>query len=119
MCCFAFFRMPVGNLYESPLVKIWNSPRAIAKRSEMIHGPLFSPAVAPNFGAIGGMEKRAQRLPANPEGTPSRFSNKCTTTWPRQSRSRAHPQLPLGAWGRLDDSSKVENGAYLSLKHPS
>jgi MoaA/NifB/PqqE/SkfB family radical SAM enzyme len=35
LCCFT---EPVGNLYESPLVKIWNSPRAIAKRSEMIQG---------------------------------------------------------------------------------
>jgi MoaA/NifB/PqqE/SkfB family radical SAM enzyme len=33
-----FLADPVGNLYESPLVKIWNSPRAIAKRSEMIDG---------------------------------------------------------------------------------
>lgn len=33
-----FLSEPVGNLYESPLLKIWNSPRAIAKRSEMIQG---------------------------------------------------------------------------------
>ena len=33
-----FLSNAVGNLYESPLVKIWNSPRAIAKRSEMIDG---------------------------------------------------------------------------------
>jgi MoaA/NifB/PqqE/SkfB family radical SAM enzyme len=33
-----FLSSAVGNLYESPLVKIWNSPRAIAKRSEMIDG---------------------------------------------------------------------------------
>jgi MoaA/NifB/PqqE/SkfB family radical SAM enzyme len=39
ICCQA---EPVGNLYESPLVKIWNSPRAIAKRSEMIQGRYLS-----------------------------------------------------------------------------
>ena len=33
-----FLSSAVGNLYESPLVKIWNSPRALAKRSEMIDG---------------------------------------------------------------------------------
>jgi MoaA/NifB/PqqE/SkfB family radical SAM enzyme len=37
-----FLAEPVGNLYESPLVKIWNSPRAIAKRSEMIQGRYLS-----------------------------------------------------------------------------
>ena len=37
-----FLAEPVGNLYESPLVKIWNSPRAIAKRSEMIQGRYVS-----------------------------------------------------------------------------
>jgi len=33
-----FLSDPVGNLYDTPLIKIWNSPRAIAKRSEMIQG---------------------------------------------------------------------------------
>jgi hypothetical protein len=37
-----FLSEPIGNLYESPLVKIWNSPRAIAKRSEMIQGRYLS-----------------------------------------------------------------------------
>jgi MoaA/NifB/PqqE/SkfB family radical SAM enzyme len=37
-----FLSEPVGNLYESSLVKIWNSPRAIAKRSEMIQGRYVS-----------------------------------------------------------------------------
>jgi hypothetical protein len=37
-----FLSEPVGNLYESPLMKIWNSPRAIAKRSEMIQGRYLS-----------------------------------------------------------------------------
>ena len=33
-----FLAEPVGNIYETPLISIWNSPRAIAKRSEMIEG---------------------------------------------------------------------------------
>jgi MoaA/NifB/PqqE/SkfB family radical SAM enzyme len=37
-----FLAEPVGNLYESPLLKIWNGPRAIAKRSEMIQGRYLS-----------------------------------------------------------------------------
>jgi Predicted Fe-S oxidoreductases len=37
-----FLSEPVGNLYESPLVKIWNNPRAIVKRSEMIQGRYLS-----------------------------------------------------------------------------
>jgi len=33
-----FLSEPVGNLYQDPLPSIWNSPRAIAKRSDMIAG---------------------------------------------------------------------------------
>lgn len=33
-----FLAEPVGNLYEAPLAEIWNSPRALAKRSHMISG---------------------------------------------------------------------------------
>ncbi len=33
-----FLSEPVGNLYETPLAEIWNSPRALAKRSRMIRG---------------------------------------------------------------------------------
>ena len=33
-----FLAEPVGNLYEAPLTDIWNSPRALAKRSHMISG---------------------------------------------------------------------------------
>lgn len=37
-----FLAEPVGNIYQSPLLQIWNSPRAIAKRSEMIQGRYLS-----------------------------------------------------------------------------
>jgi len=33
-----FLAEPVGNLYETPLAEIWNSPRALANRSRMISG---------------------------------------------------------------------------------
>jgi len=33
-----FLSEPVGNLYETPLAAVWNSPRALAKRSDMISG---------------------------------------------------------------------------------
>ncbi len=33
-----FLSEPVGNLYEMPLTSIWNSPKALAKRSDMISG---------------------------------------------------------------------------------
>jgi MoaA/NifB/PqqE/SkfB family radical SAM enzyme len=33
-----FLSEPVGNLYEEPLVSIWNSPRAVAKRSRIVAG---------------------------------------------------------------------------------
>lgn len=33
-----FLSDPVGNLYQTPLVQLWNGPAAIAKRSDMLHG---------------------------------------------------------------------------------
>jgi len=33
-----FLSEPIGNLYETPLAEIWNSPQALAKRSRMIAG---------------------------------------------------------------------------------
>jgi MoaA/NifB/PqqE/SkfB family radical SAM enzyme len=33
-----FLSEPVGNLYEAPLVEIWNSPRAVAKRLRISRG---------------------------------------------------------------------------------
>lgn len=30
--------VPVGNLYETPLIRLWNSPKAVAARSDMISG---------------------------------------------------------------------------------
>lgn len=33
-----FLSEPVGNLYQTPLVSIWNSPAAVAKRSHMLAG---------------------------------------------------------------------------------
>lgn len=33
-----FLAEPIGNLYETPLAEIWNSPRALANRSRLISG---------------------------------------------------------------------------------
>ena len=33
-----FLAEPIGNLYEAPLAAIWNSPQAMAKRSDMTSG---------------------------------------------------------------------------------
>ncbi|MFK7751189.1 MAG: radical SAM/SPASM domain-containing protein [Sedimentitalea sp.] len=33
-----FLSKPVGNLFETPLVEIWNSPAAVAKRARMLAG---------------------------------------------------------------------------------
>jgi MoaA/NifB/PqqE/SkfB family radical SAM enzyme len=33
-----FMATPVGNLYETPLISLWNSPKALAARSAMING---------------------------------------------------------------------------------
>ncbi|QEW22090.1 Cyclic pyranopterin monophosphate synthase 1 [Marinibacterium anthonyi] len=33
-----FLSEPIGNLYRTPLVEIWNAPQAIAKRSRMLAG---------------------------------------------------------------------------------
>jgi MoaA/NifB/PqqE/SkfB family radical SAM enzyme len=33
-----FLASPIGNLYETPLIELWNSPQAIAKRSRMLAG---------------------------------------------------------------------------------
>jgi hypothetical protein len=33
-----FISQPIGNLYSEPLSALWNSPKAIAKRSDMIAG---------------------------------------------------------------------------------
>lgn len=33
-----FLSDPVGNLYQTPLMQIWNSPAAIVKRSHLLHG---------------------------------------------------------------------------------
>ena len=33
-----FISEPIANIYETPLAEIWNSPRAIAKRSHMLAG---------------------------------------------------------------------------------
>lgn len=42
-----FLSEPVGNLYQTPLVGIWNSPQAIAKRSRVLAGRYTTSGCSP------------------------------------------------------------------------
>jgi MoaA/NifB/PqqE/SkfB family radical SAM enzyme len=44
-----FLSEPVGNLYQTPLVAIWNSPAALAKRSRMISGQYVASGCSPRW----------------------------------------------------------------------
>jgi hypothetical protein len=44
-----FLSKPVGNLYQAPLVSIWNSPAALAKRSRMVTGRYIVAGCSPNW----------------------------------------------------------------------
>lgn len=44
-----FLSEPVGNLYEEPLVAIWNSPRAVAKRLRMAAGRYRDSGCSPQW----------------------------------------------------------------------
>ena len=44
-----FLAEPVGNLYEAALPNIWNSPRAVAKRADMIAGRYMASGCSRNW----------------------------------------------------------------------
>ncbi len=44
-----FLATAIGNLYEAPLESIWNSPRALAKRSHMLAGRYLESGCAPHW----------------------------------------------------------------------
>jgi MoaA/NifB/PqqE/SkfB family radical SAM enzyme len=44
-----FLSAPAGNLYQDPLVSIWNSRAALAKRSRMITGQYLASGCSPNW----------------------------------------------------------------------
>jgi hypothetical protein len=44
-----FLSEPVGSLYEAPLVEIWNSPKAVAKRLKMIRGSYMASGCSSNW----------------------------------------------------------------------
>src|SRR5262249_28725090 len=44
-----FLAEPVGNLYQASLISIWNSPQAIAKRSDMIAGRYLQSGCSSNW----------------------------------------------------------------------
>jgi hypothetical protein len=44
-----FLSEPVGNLYQAPLISIWNCPAALAKRSRMIAGRYVASGCSPQW----------------------------------------------------------------------
>lgn len=44
-----FLAQPVGNIYSTPLIEIWNSPQAQAKRSRMAAGRYTESGCAPHY----------------------------------------------------------------------
>jgi MoaA/NifB/PqqE/SkfB family radical SAM enzyme len=44
-----FLSEPIGNLYQAPLISIWNSPSALAKRSHMIAGRYVASGCSPRW----------------------------------------------------------------------
>src|SRR5262249_17523047 len=44
-----FLAQPVGNLYRAPVLSTWNSPEAIAKRSDMISGRYMQSGCSRNW----------------------------------------------------------------------
>lgn len=44
-----FLAEPIGNIYQAPLISIWNSPAALAKRSRMISGRYVASGCSPRW----------------------------------------------------------------------
>jgi len=44
-----FLAEPVGNLYQAPLISIWNGPAALAKRSQLISGRYVASGCSPRW----------------------------------------------------------------------
>jgi MoaA/NifB/PqqE/SkfB family radical SAM enzyme len=60
-----FLAEPVGNLYQAPLISIWNSPAALAKRSRMISGRYVASGCSPHWCSWRDAKKAA--VPASAE----------------------------------------------------
>ena len=57
-----FLAEPIGNLYQTPLAEIWNSPRALAIRSRLVSGRYLAAACSEPSCAW-----REGRTPASPD----------------------------------------------------
>jgi len=44
-----FLSVPIGNLYETPISRMWNSPRAMAQRSDMLAGRYLEAGCSPRW----------------------------------------------------------------------
>ncbi len=60
-----FLAEPVGNLYQAPLISIWNGPAALAKRSRMISGRYVASGCSPRWCSWRDAKKAA--VPASAE----------------------------------------------------
>lgn len=60
-----FLSEPIGNLYEAPLAEIWNSPRAVAKRSRMVSGRYLASGCSSQW--CSWREGKTAALPAEAE----------------------------------------------------
>ena len=60
-----FLSEPIGNLYQTPLVSLWNSPAALAKRSRMIAGQYVASGCSPRW--CSWRDGKKATLPASAE----------------------------------------------------
>ncbi len=65
-----FISQPIGNLYSEPLSALWNSPNALAKRSDMISGRYLASGCSRQYcGWREGTPSPPRNIdPGNPEG---------------------------------------------------
>ncbi|MCV6637890.1 radical SAM protein [Candidatus Albibeggiatoa sp. nov. NOAA] len=92
-----FLSEPVGNLFETPLIEIWNSPAAIAKRSRMIAGQY--------------MESGCSKLWCDwREGTPAHMLD--SDSWHELLKTFAE----LTTWLKSDSEQQAENEIDTKLR---
>jgi len=58
-----FLSEPIGNLYESSISRMWNSPRAMAQRSDMIGGRYLESGCSPRWCSFREGKKAAPPRP--------------------------------------------------------
>jgi MoaA/NifB/PqqE/SkfB family radical SAM enzyme len=85
-----FGSLPVGNIYETPLVRIWNCQKAIAARSEMLRGRYFPAGCSRDW--CSWREGKRSKSPAK-----GHISKPMTGFWRRLIPSINAPEESAGA----------------------